>query len=413
MGCCGSTEVIREGQRIAIWDKNGRCRMIDGPCRLKIGRQEITQYLTCYTCSETQYLTVTFLDGHKQRVRGPTAIWFDPTKHKDITVGNAIEIDASELMVVFSRVGRHEGTSTDDATFDETITPKIIKGPALHVPAVDEVVHEFKWHGSDPSRPERKIPGALKFTKLRHIPDQTYFTIPEVRTSDDAVLELMFMVFFELESIEKMMDKTHDPIADFMNSLTADIISFVSSLTYETFLEKTEMLNSLECYRQLTSRAKHIGFRVTKVAYRGYHSANLQQMHDDAIQARTQLRLEAETEAQAQQLADMKLVKENERQKKKQEMQKSDVEHNNLLSRMQHEEKLAQENRERELKISALKAENEEQLAYLAKLKAMGVDLTQYLTSQSPYSGKHIHISGDAGNPNVHVHADASKKKNV
>lgn len=214
---------------------------------------------------------------------------------------------------------------------------------------------EFKWHGSDPSHPERKIPGQLVFSKLRHIPDQVYINVPEVkisnyhlylftkvRTSDDALLELRFMVFFELDSVEKMLDRTHDPIADFINSLTAglldaavllliflDVIAFTSALTYEMFLEKTEMLNNLDIYHQLTvmyffciyfyeekHRAKSIGFKISKVAYRGYSSPSLQKMHDDAIQARTQLRLEADTEEQAQQLADLKLLKETERSKK-------------------------------------------------------------------------------------------------
>ena len=40
-------------------------------------------------------------------------------------------------------------------------------------------------------------------------------------------------------------------------------------------------------------------------------------MHDDAIQARTQLRLQSETEEQAQALADLKLLKEVQRTEKR------------------------------------------------------------------------------------------------
>lgn len=63
-------------------------------------------------------------------------------------------------------------------------------------------------------------------------------------------------------------------------------------------------------------------------------------------------------------------------------MQKSEQEHNNMLSRMQHDEKIAQENKERELELAAQHSNNEEQLVFLTKLKGVGVDLTQYLVSQ-------------------------------
>ena len=44
------------------------------------------------------------------------------------------------------------------------------------------------------------------------------------------------MVFFELVNIEQMLDTTHDPIADFINSLTADVIAFSAIRSYEEFL---------------------------------------------------------------------------------------------------------------------------------------------------------------------------------
>ncbi len=48
--------------------------------------------------------------------------------------------------------------------------------------------------------------------------------------------------------------------------------------------------------------------------FRGYHATEkLQLMHDDAIQKRTELRLQSETEDKAQQLADLRLLKDIER----------------------------------------------------------------------------------------------------
>ena len=37
-------------------------------------------------------------------------------------------------------------------------------------------------------------------------------TVQDVRTSDDAVLTVKIMLFFELADLEKMLNSTHDPI---------------------------------------------------------------------------------------------------------------------------------------------------------------------------------------------------------
>ncbi|KAH3744017.1 hypothetical protein Pelo_14577 [Pelomyxa schiedti] len=382
MGCCGSHKrLIPEGQQVFWWDEFGRGIVVTGPKEIRLGKYGRISSLEHHTASATQYVTITHKeDGHKTRIRGPTSVWFNPLEHLSITVEEAVHVGASEIMIVFS--------NTNSET--EAMTPKIIRGPALHIPDVDETVHTFRWHGPDPRNPAKLIPGARIFQTLSVVPQDFSFSIPEVRTSDSAVLELQFQVFYELVSIEIMLDKTHDPVADFMNSLTADILPFAASLTYEAFLEKTDMLNNLECYHQLTSRASLIGFRITKVAYKGHRSGNLQQIQNEALQARTQLRIEAETEVQSQQMADMKLAKENERQKQKQALQKSDYEHNTLLSRIQHEETLAQQAREQELNLSRLKADNEEKLSYVEKLAALGVDLTTYFANGGDIAKKNL-----------------------
>jgi hypothetical protein len=166
--------------------------------------------------------------------------------HDSIVVNNAISIDASEVIVVY------RGN-------DKNISRTIIKGPTLHVPAADEWIHNFSWHGKDPRDPHnktRKIPGGLQFTKLRIIPDHFYYNVSEVRTSDDALITCKFMVFYAISDIELMLNQTHDPIGDFINAIAADAVAFVSTLPYEMFLEKCTLLNNLETFPQLTVRSK-------------------------------------------------------------------------------------------------------------------------------------------------------------
>jgi len=171
------------------------------------------------------------------------------------------------------------------------------------------------------------------------------------------------------------------------------------------FLEKTDALNNIDAYPQLIARAQNIGFEITKVVYRGYTaSKRLQGMHDDALQARTQLRLEAETEKQAQELSDLKLAKEHERQKRKQEMQREEVEHNNAVLRMQHEEKLLEEKQTHEAKLAEEAANNAKRIEFLSQLKELGVDINAYLAANGTRPEKLIQIADGASGARVHVH---------
>jgi hypothetical protein len=59
-----------------------------------------------------------------------------------------------------------------------------------------------------------------------------------------------------------------------------------------------------------------LGYEVTKVVYRGYQaSAKLQEMHNNAIEARTQLKLKGETESQAQGKENSKKILKNQTSK--------------------------------------------------------------------------------------------------
>merc|ERR1711972_876432 len=100
----------------------------------------------------------------------------------------------------------------------------------------------------------------------------------------------------------------------------------------------TDQLNDLSSYPQLTSRARGIGFEVTKVVFRGYGAPQrLQKMHDDAIERRTKLALERENEEQEQQLQDLKLDRENQRLCKRRQMEAASKTHELELQRAAHE----------------------------------------------------------------------------
>jgi hypothetical protein len=395
-------KTIRKGERAAIWYINGKVKMVDGPKMLLLYNQKIDM-LKLFTAEPDEYISIKYKDGRKQNLRGPVSVWFDPVAHNFIAVEKLINIEENEALVVYVQ---KDGSD---------VKRKIIKGPDLYMPSENEWTHEFRWHGADPFKPCKKIPRGLIFNKLRTIPDQMYFDVEDVRTSDDALVIIKVMIFFEIMDLNTMLAQTHDPVADFINALTADTIDFVSGLTFEEFKENTHRLNSLETYKQLVLRAERIGYRINKVVYRGYTSSpRLQEMHNNAIEARTKLKLEAETEEQSQEIADLKLERELDRSIKRREMEESEVRHENQLARLAHDEKLREEKAELEARIEEIRLKNKTELenkgalnkeeeTFLATIQKMNVDLTKYLVAQYQVPDKLIRIEGEK-KAQLHVH---------
>lgn len=393
---------IRSGHRVAVWNERGQVRYVDGPRRLFLWRETVAP-LKLHSARPEEYLVIRHVNGRVEHIGGPAAVWFDPVEHASIETKQAMSVSAHEAIVVY-----RNGESGVDR--------RVVDGPAVFVPQPNEWLHTFRWHGADPRNPRRKIPNALEFTRVRVIPDQMYLDVEEVRTADDALLCVKVMIFFELVSLHTMLEETHDPIADFINALTADVIDFAGARDFEQFKDDTERLNRLETYPQLVARAGRIGYAINKVVYRGYHaSEKLQAMHDNAIETRTRLRLESETEQQSQELADLKLERENHRAALRQRMQESELQHQNQLKRMAHDELIRQKAAEHEnelvnrRRIDELERMHKEEmngadLAHLDAMRNLGVDLTRYLIAQYQHPDRLIRIEGDNA---AHVHMSA------
>ncbi|XP_070539340.1 calponin homology domain-containing protein DDB_G0272472-like [Ptychodera flava] len=272
-------------------------------------------------------------------------------------------------------------------------------------------------HPDDPGVRFRKVADALKFTKLRIIPDQFYLNVDDVRTRDEALITVKLMIFYELEDIEIMLANTEDPIADFMNGLTADVVVFAAQLTYEEFMEQAEKLNDLAVYPQLMEMVKKIGYKVSKVVFRGYHaSSQLTKMHEMAIKTRTELRIEMETEEQQEELKDMELKSELERSEMEQNLQIEQEKHKIALKKQKEEASLKIETKKQmeknrqlredlEARKKIKKKEDDQLLEHLEKLHSMDVDITQYLLSRNPQPAKVVRVvAPDNNKAAIHFH---------
>ncbi|XP_065916827.1 STE20-like serine/threonine-protein kinase isoform X2 [Dysidea avara] len=322
-------------------------------------------------------------EGRIDHVPGPHEAFLNPLEVESISVRNAIKLDANHTLVVYKQNEEH-------------IERRIVSGPIVFVPGPQEWLHQFEWHGADRSDPGHWTPKGNQFTELLHVPNHFYYNVRDVRTNDDTMITVKLMVFYELADIETMLNYTHDPIADFLNGATSDMISFASQMSYEEFLNQSHQLSKIESYSQLTTRAEKIGFRITKVVYRGYQaSSTLQNTHDDAIMKRMQLKLYGETEEQEQVLAEFKLKREMQRTKLNQEAeraiqefsQKTEAlkrEHELEMESLVHEAQLKKEDVETQIQLDSERADNEHTLDYYKQLKQLGVDMTKYLVHLQP-----------------------------
>ena len=395
--------VVEEGQRVLVHRSDGRLEVIEGPRRVwRFGKR--FSRLEHHVAHPGEFLIVRFRDGRQEHHCGPSEIWLDPRVHLEISQQEALQLAAKEAVVVYSK-----------AAGSEEISRRIVFGPAVFVPEPGEWLHTFSWHASEGgSTGTRKVPKGLVFQKLWLMPDQMYHDVSDVRTGDDAVVTIRLMLFFELINIEQMLDTTRDPIGDFVNAATSDVVEFVGKHDFESFKQNTDKLNELGTYRQLSNRAAQCGYRINKVVYRGYGTADsLQQMHGQAIEARTRLQLDRATEEQAQELEDFRLERQLARAANRRTEQAGEVTHDLQLAAQRQQAELARRRADQEQAREQLRSQAAAQLEirrqqdahwreHLAALRDMSVDLTAYLTQAR--ADRVIEVRGTGG---THLHLEA------
>jgi regulator of protease activity HflC (stomatin/prohibitin superfamily) len=396
------TRTIEDGQHVLMVERDGTMTEIAGPKRVwRIGRRFYP--MPHYVAHPGEFLIVRHRSGAQEHLAGPVDVWFDRRKHVSMETEEALQIASKEAVVAYSK----------DA--DGAHSRRIVYGPATFVPEPGEWLHTFSWHGARGGDDGyKKVPNALVFQKLWMMPDQMYHDVEDVRTADDAVLTVRLMVFFELADIEKMLDTTHDPIGDFVNAASSDVVDFVGRHTFEQLKQHTDKLNELSTYKQLVGRAQQCGYRINKVVYRGYGlPPSLQEMHDQAIESRTRLQLEKDTERQAQELEDFKLDRGLARADKQRQEKASELSSEIALARERQQEELradkarrefvrSQNEADAELQRSVTAAEHAALQKHFGALERLGVDLTRYLTQaradqvielRGTSDGAHVHVS--------------------
>lgn len=149
-------------------------------------------------------------------------------------------------------------------------------------------------------------------------------------------------------------------------------------------------LNDLNSYEQLKHRADRNGYRIISINYTGYTSSDaLQNMQDDAIQSRTEMRLNADVERQKNELTGLKLEGKSKRLAMENELNAAESEFAEKLAsvRGKYKREADELRHEVELKLKEIERQSQEQvekkrlaieLDYLNELEALGVDINRY-----------------------------------
>lgn len=361
-------------------------RVISGPATfIPKNYDDKMTMLESYIANEKEYLKIEYLDGTTEIRNGPCKLDLNPVTMKSVKKENVIVLNDHQVIVVY-RANKRE----------------IIKGIDHHFyyPQPDDILHEFSWHGSVDGG-TRKVPNALKFYKLSTGPHQLYYNVEGVRTKDDALLTVKFMLFYEINSVESMLNKTNDPIASFINGITADIVSYASSRTFETFKKDTNILNDFEYFPNLVKCADNIGFTIKQIVFRGIEaSKELEEMCTESLNKRTAMLIEEETRSQKEKMKNFELentIKRNE-QSRADELSaiKDDIEKNKLKSESNLQIKQSEHEFEIRKKTELAYIENNKNSDYYKLLKNYGVDINELLIMplKNIKHDKHISIQG-------------------
>jgi hypothetical protein len=397
---------IEDGEHVLMTRRDGTMEELVGPRRVSTWGRTFRR-MEHYVAHPGEFLVVRYRDGAQEHLIGPSHVWVDPRKHRSISREEGLQLADKEAVVIYAKAAGGD------------VQRRVLLGPAVFVPQPGEWLHTFSWHGSSGAG-YRKVPNALVFQKLWLMPDQMYHDVEDVRTADDAVITVRLMIFFELVDIETMLATTHDPIGDFVNAATSDVVDFLGRHDLASFKQHTEQLNDLATYKQLVARASQCGYRIGKVVYRGFDAPpSLQQMLDQAIESRTRLQLERATQQQEQELEDFKLERDLARADRRRTDGSAEQTHALALQRAREAATLESERArlefergqrklDREREHTEARAQHDEEQRHLAALRQLGVDLTALLTQGRP--DRVIELRGDARGAHVHVDAETATR---
>ncbi len=156
-----------------------------------------------YTAQNDEYLKIKHLDGRVEHRLGPCSEVLNTLLYSEIKVNACYCLDANQAVLIYKK--NDEKSNQKDKSADEEV--KITRGPGIFMLQPNEWTHRFSWHAADDENKTRYTADKHQFEILNCAPSQLYYNVDEVRTSDDALIKIKLMIFYELKDIKKMVHK--------------------------------------------------------------------------------------------------------------------------------------------------------------------------------------------------------------
>ena len=221
------TYVVEEGQRVLMRRPDGTMDVIDRAAAGLARPSNVFKPMQHFVAHPGEFLIVRFRDGRQEHLRPGRALVRPPHPPGGHLRGGA----PGRRQGGRRRLQQKEGTSSVQRRIDMARRCSC-PGPA------SGCTPSPGTHRRAARRASQKVPQGLVFQKLWLMPDQMYHDVPDVRTADDAVLTIRLMIFFELLDIATMLETTHDPIGDFVNAATSDVVDFTGQHDFESFKQQ-------------------------------------------------------------------------------------------------------------------------------------------------------------------------------
>jgi len=409
---CGK-RTVKDGEALAVWDEHGVHTEHVGPALVQLWMSTI-RFLDRFVARADEYLVVTDIQGRIEHVKGPTAMFCNPTRHKSIELKKAVVLASpNECLVVYTKkkstdvpsalmIPSHAKKNANDEskveveeyaaagvagaaihTDDEPreVLRRVVAGPAIFIPRVDEWTHEFRWTSVKTNDP-------IQFSILQ-TGCSRYDTKVSLRTADSVLLSAKLSIQFKVASVDAVLEGCDDPIAVMQSLLSADLSEFGTliksddMLTSESRNKITTQLGAMETYRKLIHGARSMGLEIISLCLKRLDaSPELQRQYDYAIQTKAELTSKRAVAEQKQQLADLELSHQKRRMESEQALASAKLAH-----------KLKMLNDEHQMQVEHQRMANEEVLNFLKELKTHEVDLTRYLVSFSGQKATIKHLN--------------------
>jgi len=411
---CGK-RTVKDGEALAVWDEHGVHTEYVGPALVQLWMSTI-RFLDRFVARADEYLVVTDKNGRIEHVKGPTAMFCNPTRHKSIELKKAVVLASpNECLVVYTKKKSTDVPSalmvpphtkknvnaeskveveveeyaaagvagaaihTDDEPRE--VLRRVVAGPAIFIPRVDEWTHEFRWTSVKTNDP-------VQFSILQ-TGCSRYDTKVSLRTADSVLLSAKLSIQFKVASVDAVLEGCDDPIAVMQSLLSADLSEFGTliksddMLTSESRNKITTQLGAMETYRKLIHGARSMGLEIISLCLKRLDaSPELQRQYDYAIQTKAELTSKRAVAEQKQQLADLELSHQKRRMESEQALASAKLAH-----------KLKMLNDEHQMQVEHQRMANEEVLNFLKELKTHEVDLTRYLVSFSGQKATIKHLN--------------------